>query len=77
MNMNCGQCFVACYPVSNAPFGFIYVYVEDEQTRKVSIHGGGWLHDHAMLNYRAYVINNHWGLVIGSVKKNQQKSCEE
>lgn len=56
MNMDCGQCFVAYNPVTNAPFGFIYVYVEDEQTKKVSIHGGGWLPNHAMLNYRAYIL---------------------
>ena len=56
MNMDCGQCFVAYNPVLNAPFGFIYVYVEDEQTKKVSIHGGGWLPNNAMLNYRAYIL---------------------
>lgn len=56
MNMDCGQCFVAYNPVSNAPFGFIYVYTEDEQTRKVSIHGGGWSPNHAFLNYRAYIM---------------------
>ena len=56
MNMDCGQCFVAYNPVTNAPFGFVYVYVEDEQTMKVSIHGGGWLSNHAMLNYRAYIL---------------------
>lgn len=56
MNMDCGQCFVAYNPISNAPFGFVYVYVEDEQTKKVSIHGGGWLPNHALLNYRAYIM---------------------
>lgn len=56
MNMDCGQCFVAYNPVSNAPFGFIYVYEEDKQTKKVSIHGGGWLPNHALLNYRAYIL---------------------
>ena len=56
MNMDCGQCYVAYNPVSNAPFGFIYVYVEDEQTKKVSIHGGGWLPNYAILNYRAYIL---------------------
>jgi len=56
MNMDCGQCFVAYNSVSNAPFGFIYVYVEDKQTKKVSVHGGGWLQGHALLNYRAYIL---------------------
>ena len=56
MNMDCGQCYVAYNPVSDTPFGFIYVYVEDEQTKKVSIHGGGWLPNHALLNYRAYIL---------------------
>ena len=56
MNMDCGQCFVAYNPASNAPFGFVYVYVEDEKSKKVSIHGGGWLPNHAMLNYRAYIL---------------------
>ena len=56
MNMDCGQCFVAYNPITNTPFGFIYVYVEDEQTKKVSIHGGGWLPNHALLNYRAYIL---------------------
>lgn len=56
MNMDCGQCFVAYNSVSNTPFGFIYVYVEDEQTKKVSIHGGGWLSSNAFLNYRAYML---------------------
>ena len=56
MNMDCGQCFVAYNPVSDTPFGFVYVYAEDERTKKVSIHGGGWLPNHAMLNYRAYIL---------------------
>lgn len=56
MNMDCGQCFVAYNLASGTPFGFVYVYVEDEQTKKVSIHGGGWLPNHAILNYRAYIL---------------------
>lgn len=56
MNMDCGQCYVAYNPASNVPFGFVYVYVEDEQSRKISIHGGGWLPNHALLNYRAYIM---------------------
>lgn len=56
MNMDCGQCYVAYNLASDIPFGFIYVYVEDEQTKKVSIHGGGWLPNHALLNYRAYIL---------------------
>ena len=65
MNMDCGQCFVAYNSVSNTPFGFIYVYVEDEQTKKVSIHGGGWLPCHVLLNYRAYIILIDWLLQQG------------
>ena len=56
MNMDCGQCLVAYNPVSNTPFGFIYVYLEDEKERKVSLHGGGWLSNNAFLNYRAYIL---------------------
>lgn len=56
MNMDCGQCFVAYNHVSDTPFGFIYVYLEDEKKKIVSIHGGGWLPNHAILNYRAYIL---------------------
>ena len=56
MIMDCGQCYVAYNLASDTPFGFIYVYVEDERTKKVSIHGGGWLPNNAMLNYRAYIL---------------------
>lgn len=56
MNMDCGQCFVAYNHTTNTPFGFIYAYLEDVQQREVSIHGGGWLSNHAFLNYRAYII---------------------
>ena len=36
MNMDCGQCFVVYNPVTNAPFGFIYVYVEDTLAEEMS-----------------------------------------
>ena len=56
MNMDCGQCYVAYNPISDSPFGFVYVYFEEAQTRKVSIHGGGWSPNNAFLNYRAYIM---------------------
>ncbi len=56
MSMDCGQCFIAYNPASNTPFGFIYVYIEDERQKKVSLHGGGWLPNNAFLNYHAYLI---------------------
>ena len=65
MNMDCGQCFIAYNPVSDTPFGFIYVYLEDEQTKKVSLHGGGWLWGYALLNYRAYIMLIDWLLQQG------------
>ena len=56
LKMDCGRCFVAYNTATNAPFGFIYVYTEDEKEKKVSLHGGGWLPNNAFLNYRAYMM---------------------
>lgn len=56
LSMDCGECFIAYNSASNTPFGFIYVYIEDERQKKVSLHGGGWLPNNAFLNYHAYII---------------------
>lgn len=56
LQLDCGQCLVAYNTVTNTPFGFVYVYMEDEKDQKVSLHGGGWLSDNAFLNYRAYLL---------------------
>lgn len=56
LQLDCGQCLVAYNTVTNMPFGFVYVYMEDEKDQKVSLHGGGWLSGNAFLNYRAYLL---------------------
>ena len=56
LQLDCGQCLVAYNSATNAPFGFIYVYMEDEIEHKVSLHGGGWVSNNAFLNYRAYML---------------------
>ena len=56
MQMDCGRCLVAYNKGTNMPFAFIYVYMEDERERKVSLHGGGWQPNNAFLNYRAYIV---------------------
>lgn len=56
LQMDCGRCLVAYNSATNAPFGFIYVYMEDKKEYKVSLHGGGWIPSNAILNYRAYML---------------------
>lgn len=56
MQMDCGRCLVAYNKGTSMPFAFIYVYMEDERERKVSLHGGGWQPNNAFLNYRAYIV---------------------
>ena len=38
------------------PFAFIYAYIEDEKSLKVSLHGGGWISGNTLLNYNAYIL---------------------
>jgi len=56
LQMDCGYCLVAYNTATHTPFGFIYVYMEDEREKKVSLHGGGWLPNNVFLNYRAYIL---------------------
>ena len=56
LQMDCGRCLVAYNTATLSPFGFLYVYMEDEKEQKVSIHGGGWVSNNVFLNYRAYVL---------------------
>ena len=56
LQMDCGLCLVAYNAVTHEPFGFIYVYMEDEREKKVSLHGGVWLPNNVFLNYRAYML---------------------
>jgi hypothetical protein len=56
LQLDCGRCLVAYNTATDAPFGFIYVYMEDEREKKVSLHGGGWLPNNVFLNYRAYIL---------------------
>lgn len=56
LNYDCGQCYVAYNLKTNQPFGFIYAYIEDEKSKKVSLHGGGWISGNTLLNYNAYIL---------------------
>lgn len=56
LQMDCGRCMVAYNTATDEPFGFVYVYMEDEKERKVSLHGGGWQPNNAFLNHRAYML---------------------
>ena len=56
LQMDCGRCLVAYNTATLSPFGFLYVYMEDEKEHKVSLHGGGWIPSNAILNYRAYAL---------------------
>ena len=56
LQLGCGQCLVAYNSATNAPFGFIYVYMEDEIEHIVSLHGGGWMPSNTIFNYRAYML---------------------
>ena len=53
---DCGQCYVAYNLKTSVPFAFIYAYIEDEKSLKVSLHGGGWISGNTLLNYNAYIL---------------------
>lgn len=56
MRSYCGRCYIAHNLISNKPFAFVYLYIEDANKRIVSIHGGSWQQGNTMMNYHAYVI---------------------
>ena len=56
LSYDCGQCYVSYNLKTNKPFGFIYAYIEDEKSKKISLHGGGWISGNTLLNYNAYIL---------------------